>query len=120
MHDVRLHRVEKAGEGAESREIGGVRIALDRRHDDAEAAGFGDAGDGVTDALLIAARIEEQADLMTPRRLLDAEVDHMAKQAAQRGAKHMNDPKRARTRQRTQLRTGAGSFRRRSGFNAFS
>jgi hypothetical protein len=73
-----------------------MRVAPDRRHGDAERRAAGNAGDRGAHARLVAALVEEQPDLMPARGLFHAEVDDMAKQAAERRAKHMNDTQRAR------------------------
>jgi protein involved in polysaccharide export with SLBB domain len=79
-------------------------IAMNRRHGDAEPSRWRYARDRLAHALAIAGGIEEQADGMSARRLLEGKIDHMAEQTAERCAKDVDDPQRARTRHLTQLR----------------
>ena len=77
---------------------------MDRRHLDAERQAAADARERRLNPRAAAVRIEEHADIMTARALFGGEIDDMAKQPAEGGAKHVNDAKFRRLRLRRRHR----------------
>jgi hypothetical protein len=98
VHDVGASLPEMPREGEKGGQVGGMRVAMDRRRGHAEARPSGNTTDRLARPLAVAVGVEEQADGMAARGLFAGQIDHMAKQPAEGGAKDMDDPQVARTR----------------------
>ena len=93
MDDVGLDLAQPGDEARHRQDVGESGIAVDRRRSDAERQAAGNARQRRFDPRATAAAIEEHADFVAARALFGGEIDHMAKQAAERRAKDVDDPK---------------------------
>ncbi len=98
MDDVGRSASDERGEARHRHEIVAPGIAVDRRRLDAERQAAADARERRFDPRAAAVRIEEHADVMAARALFGGEIDDMAKQPAEGGAKDVNDAKFRRLR----------------------
>ena len=93
MDDVGLDLAQPGDEARHREDVRDSGITLDRRHADAELEAAGNARQRRLDPRAMAAAVEEHADFMAARALFGREVDHVAKEAAERRAKDVDDSK---------------------------
>ncbi len=91
MYDVGLEFADPSHEVMQRERVAEVWVAMNEASADAETQIALDAGQRTFDMLAARERIEIEANFMATRHLFAGEVDDMAKQAAQRRAKHMKD-----------------------------
>ena len=93
VDDVGRGAANECGEARHRREVAHAGIAADRHGRQPELQAAGDAGKRGFDPRTDGVAVEYHADLMAARALFGGQIDDMAKQAAERGAKDVNDAK---------------------------
>ena len=96
MHDIRSRGAKTPADGKERREIARVRKSVDRQAAEAERKMRRERGQRALRARAAGERIRDDAHLMPARGLLACEVEHMAKEAADRRSQHVDNPQGAR------------------------
>ena len=86
MHDIGRRASDEGGETRHRHEIIASRMALDRRHLDAERQSARNAGQRRFDPRTAAIRIEEHANIVAARALFGGEIDDVTKQPAEGSA----------------------------------
>ena len=92
MHHVRTGLAKPRGKAGEGEDVMRAGIAMDWARPDAQREAAGNARQGFVDTLAEPSAVEEDADLVAARGLLDRQVDHVAEQTAERRAENMRDP----------------------------